>query len=92
MASMNKPKTTRRVVSKKRQDEGSSIQTGEMSDHRVQLSPDKNKARGIGTSFAYAVGAVMQQAPNLKGSQSNFLGEPSEVISIQEMTRLVEGK
>lgn len=89
---MNKTKTTRTVVSKKKVKQGTQSQTGEMSDHKVQMSPDKSLGRGIGSSFAYAVGAVMQQAPGLKGSQSDFLGEPSEVISVSEMTRLVEGK
>lgn len=67
-------------------------QSKEMGDHRIQESPDKSKGRGVGSSFAYAVGAVMQAAPNIKGSQTDFLGEPSEIISVSEMTRLVQGK
>lgn len=71
---------------------GTQAQTGEMSDHGVQTSPDKSKGRGIGSSFALAVGEVMEQAAKLKGSQSDFLGTPSEVISIEKMTSLVQGK
>jgi len=71
---------------------GTSPQTGSLSDHAIQLSPDMSRGRGIGSSFAYAVGAIMQQAPAIKGSQTDFLGEPSETVDIKEMSKLVTGK
>lgn len=80
------------MARKKTKNQSVPAQTKELSDHRVQASPDKTKGRGIGSSFAFAVGSVMQSAPNIKGSQTDFLGEPSEIISVSEMTRLVQGK
>lgn len=80
MAVQNKPKTTRTVVSKKKQPEGKTAQTGEESDRRVQVAPDSSKDRGIGSSFAMAVGEMLTEAKEMKGSQSSFLGKPSETI------------
>lgn len=92
MAAQSKPKTTRKVASKKKQDEGKTAPTGEMSDRAIQVSPDKSKDRGIGSSFAYAVGEVLAQAKEMKGSQSNFLGVPSEVIDPKQYAQSLQGK
>lgn len=93
MAVQSKPKTTRRVEKKKKQDEGKRAETGEMSDHRVQVAPDSGLDRGIGSSFAYAVGAILQAAPALKGSESDFLGVPSQVIDPKQYAQsLLKGK
>ena len=81
------------VASRKKQDEGKSRETGELSDSRVQTAPNSGLDRGIGSSFAYAVGAIMQQAPDLKGSQNDFLGVPSEVIDPKQYAQsLLKGK
>lgn len=92
MARMDKPKTSRTVTTKPSKNKGDQAEPASMSDHRIQLSPDKTKGRGIGSSFAFAVGGVLQQTPEIKGSQVDFLGEPKELITIEQMTRLVEGK
>ena len=92
MAVQNKPKTTRKVVSKKKQDQGTYESTGKLADRRTQTAPDSSLDRGIGSSFAYAVGAVLQAAPSVKGSQSDFLGEPSEVIDPKQFAHsLIKG-
>lgn len=72
--------------------QGKKAQTGEMSDHRVQMSPDKSKGRGMGTEFAYAVQGMLAQAADLKGSQSNFLGAPKESIDVKEFVQSLAGK
>lgn len=72
------------MAKKSKKGQGTKAQTGEMSDNRVQVSPDKNKDRGIGSEFAYAVKGMMDQAIEIKGSQSNFLGTPKESIDVKE--------
>lgn len=79
-------------MSKSKKKQGTPAKTGEMSDHRVQMSPDKSKGRGIGSEFAYAVGEMLQQAAEVKGSQSNFLGIPKESIDIQQYVQSLSGK
>lgn len=81
-----------KVASRKKQDEGKSRTDGEMSDRRTQSAPNSGLDRGIGSSFAYAVGAIMQAAPDLKGSQSDFLGVPSEVIDPKQYSQSLKGK
>lgn len=77
----------------KKQYEGESRETGETSDNRNEIAPNSNLHRGIGSSFAYAVGAIMQAVPDLKGSQTDFLGEPSEVIDPKQFAHsLIKGK
>ena len=93
MAVMTKAKTTRKVVGKKKQDERRTPQTGEESDRRTQVAPDSRLDRGVGSSFAYAVGEMLNAAKEMKGSQSNFLGEPSEVIDPKQFAHsLLKGK
>jgi len=92
MAVQSKPKTTRSVASRKKQDEGKAPQTGEESDRRVQVAPDSSKDRGIGSSFAMAVGEMLVAAKEMKGSQSNFLGKPSEVIDPKQYAQSLLGK
>lgn len=84
---------TLRAPKAKRQDEGKTRETGELSDNRVQVAPDSNLDRGIGSAFAFAVGAIMQKAAAMKGSQSDFLGEPSEIIDPKQFAHsLIKGK
>lgn len=93
MAVKSNAKTTRRVESRKKQNEGSTPKTGEESDRRVQVAPDSSLDRGIGSSFAYAVGEVLAQSKEMKGSQSSFLGKPAEVIDPKQYVQsLSKGK
>lgn len=92
MAVQTKAKTTRSVASRKKQNEGKAAQTGEESDRRVQVAPDSSKDRGIGSSFAYAIGEMLVEAKEMKGSQSAFLGKPSEVIDPKLYSQSLLGK
>ena len=84
MAVQSKPKTTRTVASKKKQPEGKTPQTGEESDRRVQVAPNSGLDRGIGSSFAMAVGEILQEAKTMRGSKQGFLGTEKETIDIKE--------
>lgn len=86
MAVQSKPKTTRSVASRKKQPEGKTPQTGEESDRRVQVAPNSGLDRGVGSSFAYAVGEILKEAKQMRGSQTGFLGQEKEVIDIKEYT------
>ena len=90
MAVQSKPKTTRRVASKKKQPEGKTPQTGEESDRRVQVAPDSGLDRGIGSSFAMAVGELLQDAKKMRGSQVGFLGQEKEVIDIKQYNQTLK--
>jgi hypothetical protein len=92
MAVQSKSKTTRTVASRKKQNEGRTAQTGEESDRRTQVAPDSSKDRGIGSSFAYAVGEMLTEAKEMKGSQSAFLGVPSETIDPKSYAQSLKGK
>lgn len=84
MAVKNKPKTTRTTASRKKQPEGKTPQTGEESDRRVQVAPNSGLDRGIGSSFAYAVGEILKDAKQMRGSQVGFLGQEKETIDIKD--------
>lgn len=93
MAVMSKASTTRKVVGKKKQNEGKTPKTGEESDRRTQVAPDSKLDRGVGSSFAYAVGEMLEAAKEMKGSQTNFLNEPSEIIDPKQFAHsLIKGK
>lgn len=79
-------------MSKSKRSQGKSAPTGEMSDRRIQNSPDKSKDRGIGSEYAYSVKEALATAKSMKDKQRGFLEQQSEVISIEDMTRLVQGK
>lgn len=79
-------------MSKSKKAQGKTAKTGEMSDHRIQMSPDKSKGRGIGSEFAYSVKQALEKSADMKKNHRSFLNENSEVISIQEINSLVEGK
>jgi hypothetical protein len=66
-------------------------QAKSLSDHKVQMTPDMSKGRGMGSAFAYSVGEMVSEIRNSK-KQRDFLGKPSETISVEEMTKLVQGK
>ena len=87
MAVREKPKTTRTVVGKNKQPKEKTPQTGEKSDHRVQVAPDSTKDRGIGSSFAYAVGEILQEAKEIKGSKVGFLGKEKETIDVKQYSQ-----
>ena len=90
MAVQSKPKTTRTVVGKKKQPEGKTPQTGEESDRRVQVAPNSGLDRGIGSSFAMAVGELIQDAKKMRGSQTGFLGQEKEVIDIKDYNQTLK--
>lgn len=70
-------------MSKSNKVQGKKPSTGQKSDKRVSMTPDKSKDRGDGSSFAYAVAAIKEEAKGLKGSQTGFLGEPKETIDLK---------
>lgn len=80
MAIQNKGKDTRLGVSKSKKQETKSAKTGQKSDNAAAVSPNSNLDRGIGSSFAYAVNVMREEASNLKGSQNGFLGQPKETL------------
>ena len=79
-------------MSKSKKKQGTTAKTGEMSDHKVQMSPDKSKGRGIGSEFAYAVKDMISQVSEIKKNESNFLGTPKESIDIQQFVQSLSGK
>lgn len=79
-------------MSKSKRSQGSTPKTGEMSDRRISVTPDKSKDRGIGSEFAFSVKQALANAKGMKDGHRSFLNEQSEVISIQQMVSLVEGK
>lgn len=88
-----KTQGTLRSPKGKKQDEGKTRETGELSDNRVQNAPDSRLDRGIGSAFAYAVGEMMTAAKEMKGSQVDFLNEPSEIIDPKQFAHsLLKGK
>lgn len=79
-------------MSKSKRKQGTPARTGEMSDRRISMTPDKSKDRGIGSEYAYSVKQALENAKGMKDGHRSFLNQNSEVISIQEMVSLVEGK
>lgn len=79
-------------MSKSKKKQGAAAKTGEMSDHRVQMSPDKSKSRGMGSEFAYAVGEMLSQAAEIKSNEANFLGMPKESIDVKQYVQSLSGK
>lgn len=67
-------------MSKSNKTQGKKPSTGQKSDRRISMTPDKSKDRGDGSAFAFAVQAMKEEAASLKGSQTGFLGEPKETI------------
>lgn len=72
--------------------QGKTPQTGSKADNRVQMTPDKSKDRGIGSSFAYAVQIMKEEAKQFRGSQQGFLGQKSETIDVQQFVESLKGK
>lgn len=89
MAVQSKPKTTRTVASKKKQPEGKTPQTGQASDRRVAVAPDSGLDRGDGSSFVYAVGELLKDAKQIRGSQNGFLGTEKETIDLTPYTQSI---
>ena len=83
MAVMDKVKDTRLKVKKAKPKQLETVQTGELSD----VSPNGTD-RGIGSSYAMAVGNILEEAKMLrKGSQSGFLGKEKETIDVKEVAK-----
>jgi len=79
MAVRTKTSDTRLKVKKANQSEGKTPQTGSDSDkHEKPMA--KKQERGLGTEFAYAVGKLLVDSQEIKGSKTAFLGEPSQVL------------
>jgi len=85
MAVRTKTSDTRLKVKKASQSEGKTPQTGSDSDkHEKPMAKDQD--RGLGSAFAYAVGKLLVDSKEMKGSQSAFLGEPSEVLDPKQFS------
>lgn len=67
------------MAKSKKASQGSTPATGQESS-KNQKNQAQHQDRGIGSSFATAVKAVMTDAQNMKGSKTGFLGVESEVI------------
>lgn len=67
--------------------QGKPAKTGSKADDR-NLAPSTTVDRGIGSSYAFAVGAAMQE----KESTTSFLGQEKKTISAETMDSLVKGK
>jgi hypothetical protein len=81
--------TTILTASNKKQ--GQEAKTGkkaeDMQKHEATLSD-----RGDGSSYAYAVQSVMEEAKNIKGSSSSFLGVDKEIIEPKELGHAFLGR
>lgn len=85
MAVDRKIKDTRIMRRKGKQAAGEPASTGQLSDDRKRPDP-RSADRGIGSSYAMAVGNVLEQSAEMKkGSQSGFLGESSETMDIKQI-------
>lgn len=65
---------------KSKKEQGKSAKTGNL------------QTPNMGDSFAIAVGALVQESKNMKGSQSGFLGVPKETIDVKEFNNSLTGK
>jgi hypothetical protein len=80
---MKKVSDTRMKASKRKQPQGQKAATGQESDERMKPQA-QHQDRGMGSSFAMAVANALEESKAMKGSQSNFLGVPSQTIDIKE--------
>jgi hypothetical protein len=64
---------------KSRHSGGSSVTSGSASDTRTRPHAP-SQSRGDGSSFAFAIKDMMEDASQMKGSKSEFLGVPSEIL------------
>lgn len=63
-----------------------------LSDMNMQKAP-AIAPRGLGSSYAQAVGNVMQQAKEVKGSSHGFLGQEKKTLDPKEHAHsLLKGK
>lgn len=86
MAINKKISDTRTKTKKSDKKQGETAKTGQASDTRTKpMAADQS--RGIGSSFAYAVKKIMEDAGNMKGSKSGFLGVESEVLDPKEFAQ-----
>lgn len=58
---------------------------GEMAKAKAASATNQNPVartmgRGMGSSYAYAVDNLLDQAKHMKGSDNGFLGEPKETL------------
>jgi len=90
MAVQHKPKDTRMAVRKGNKTQGKSAKAGEKADNRVAVTPNGSLDRGLGSSYAYAVGVMREEANNLKGSQNGFLGQPKETIDVKQFVHSLQ--
>lgn len=87
MAVSTKEKDTRLKVKKAKPGQLETVDTGEKADQRKY--PDAQmKDRGIGSSFAMALGNILEDAKEFKkAAKAGFLGKPSEVIDPKEYSQ-----
>lgn len=46
----------------------------------------------VGNSFAFAVGTMIKESKQFRGSDTGFLGVPKETIDIKELNNSLTGK
>lgn len=63
--------------------QGASVGQNELSDDRQERKP-QHLDRGIGSSFADAVGNLLDEAKGLKGSTHGFLGKEKQTIDAKQ--------
>lgn len=83
-------KSTKSKKSSKRV-QGQQASTRQLSNKREKHQP-RTQDRGIGSSYAYAVGNVVEEAKNMKGSQTNFLGVEKVTLNPKEFANTLLSK
>lgn len=87
--SMKKSSLKSRGESKKSQGSGVSGAAG--SDARMQRPP-RSLGRGIGSSFAYALTKLLDNAASLSGSKNGFLGVSKKDVPVKEHAKTLSDK
>lgn len=71
---------------------GKSVSGASLSDTRTAPWPNQ-KGRGIGSSYVMAVNKTLDDAENMKGSKTGFLGKEKESIQYKrDQAMLYKGK
>jgi len=63
--------------------QGDSARFAALSDMNMQQAP-AIAPRGLGSSYAHAVGNIMHQAKEVKGSKNGFLGQEKKTLDPKE--------
>lgn len=89
---LRKTGDTRTKTQKQDKSQGEPARTNSASDARVRRPP-RTMNRGIGSSYAYAVRNVMEEAKTMKGSDAAWLGQEKKILDPKEYSHsLIETK